>query len=444
MYNSVGSNLLSINRILYFQNAYRNAHHSCKVLVVGGGTGGCTMAAKFARKFKDSSNQVIIVEPSEVHYYQPMFTLIGGGIKHFKSSHRPMASVLPKEAKWIKDSVMSFEPECNKVTTSNGDVIQYDVMIVAMGLQLYWDKIPGLVEGLQNPDSQVCSIYGPDTVSDVFIKIQKTRDGTAVFTFPNTAVKCPGAPQKIAYIAEDFWRKHNMRDKINVVYNTALPVIFGVKRYADELWNVCNKRDITVNLSTNLLELNPDKKEALFQNLKNPGETYVQQYSLLHVCPPMGPPEILKAHKSLTNEIGFLTVDAKTLRHNKYLNVYGIGDCTNTPNSKTMAAVASQAKVLYKNILDSLEGKPMIMVYDGYASCPLVTGYGKCILAEFDYNLQPKETFPIEQNKESFLMYLLKKHFFPFLYWNFMLKGYWDGPEFSRKCFHPFERKRSS
>ncbi|XP_008557989.3 sulfide:quinone oxidoreductase, mitochondrial isoform X2 [Microplitis demolitor] len=431
------TNLKILTKI--YINVTREIHHSCKVLVIGGGTGGCSMAAKLSNNFDTSPNHVIVLEPSEVHYYQPMFTLIGGGLKKFESSKKPMAAVLPKKAQWIKDSVMSFQPESNKVVTSNGDTIEYQLMIVAMGLQLYWDKIPGLIDGLKNPDSQVCSIYAPETVTEVFKKIERTFTGSAVFTFPNTPVKCPGAPQKIVYLAEDYWSKKNIRNDIEVIYNTSLPVIFGVKKYADALWEVCKTRNIKVNTQTCLVEVKGDDQEAVFVDLKNPDNKITQKYSFLHVTPPMGPPDILKEHTSLTNEAGFLSVDPKTLQHTKYKNIYGLGDCTSTPNSKTMAAIASQSKVLYDNIMNDLADKKSKSEYNGYASCPLVTAPGKCILAEFDYNLQPRETFPVDQKNEYWVMFVMKKYFFPFLYWNFMLKGRWNGPEFIRKCLSIFK-----
>lgn len=433
-------NLKPFEKHILIKNKYRDVHHSCKLLVVGGGTGGCSMAAKFVNKFK-GRNQVIIIEPNEIHYYQPMFTLIGGGIRSFEDSKKSMKDTLPKNAKWFQDNVMSFEPTQNQVTMSNGDIVQYEIMIVAMGLQLYWEKIPGLVESLKNNMSRVCSIYGSDTVTNVFPKITKIKDGTAIFTFPNSPVKCPGAPQKIAYIAEEYFRKQNVRDNVKVVYNTALPVIFGVKKYADALWDVCKKRNITVNVQTNLVKINPVTEEAVFQKLDGSNETFVEKFSLLHVCPPMGPPDVLKKHPSLTNEVGFLSVDPKTLRHTKYSNIYGIGDCISAPNSKTMAAIAAQGKVLYKNITDDLAGKPMTMIYNGYSSCPLVTGYKKCILAEFDYNLQPLETFPVNQGREYFFTFILKAYIFPLLYWTLMTRGKWDGPEFLRKYSDAIKKK---
>lgn len=412
-------------------------HHSCKVLVVGGGTGGCSMAAKFANKFKDA-NKVIVLEPAQDHYYQPLFTLIGGGIKSFPASRKPMKEVLPKHAKWLQDSMSHCDPEQNKVITNKGDTVEYDILILAIGLQIYWKNIPGLEEALKNPEARVCSIYSPQTVTKVFDTIVQTKSGNAIFTFPNSPIKCPGAPQKIAYLAEDYFRKHKVRDDVTVVYNTALPVIFGVKKYADSLWKVCKNKGINVNLQTNLIEIDPVNRMATFQKLDESKTRFSEKYSLLHVSPPMGPPKVLKEHSTLTNEAGFLTVDRGTLQHTKYSNIFGIGDCTDTPNSKTMAAIASQSSVLYSNILQYMNGKPLNAAYNGYSSCPLVTGGNKCILAEFDYTLQPLETFPIDQGKEHYSMFFLKKHILPFLYWNLMLRGYWNGPDTFRKYVKPF------
>lgn len=229
---------------------------------------------------------------------------------------------------------------------------------------------------------------------------------------------------------------HGKRTGANVTYNTSLPVIFGVKRYADALWKVAKSRNVHVNLRTALIEVRPEKNEAVFQNLDKLDEKFTMQYSLLHAVPPMVTPAPLKQNKELSNNMGFLTLNQSTLQHTKYANVFGIGDCTDTPNSKTAAAVAAQSGVVYQHMRAFLDGKPLTYCYDGYASCPLVTSAGKCILAEFDYSLQPLETFPIRQDRESYLMYVFKKELLPFIYWNLMLKGYWNGPAIVRKMLH--------
>ncbi|KAL9907940.1 sulfide quinone oxidoreductase [Glossina fuscipes fuscipes] len=412
-------------------------NHECQVLVVGGGAGGCAVAAKLSRKL--GPDKVIIVEPGDKHYYQPMFTLIGGGMKRLEQSFKPMASVLPKDVKWLQEKAEQFDPKNNTVITSGNNNIKYDLLLIAIGLQLNYDKIPGLVEALAIPNGKVCSIYSPKYVENTLECLRRTENGNAVFTFPASPVKCPGAPQKIMYISEHYFRKLNKRGNINVIYNTALPVLFGVKHYADALWPIVKKRNVTVNTRTNLVEVKPAMDMAIFENLDKPNEKFEQQYSMLHVVPPMSAPDQLAQCKDLVNEAGFVDVNKSTMQHVKYKNVFAIGDCSGSPNSKTAASAAAQSPVVYRNMIAALEGEELKATYDGYASCPLVTGYRSCILAEFDYDLNPLETFPVAQNKERYSMFVLKKSLMPALYWNMMLKGYWNGPAMMRKIMSMFK-----
>lgn len=196
-----------------------------------------------------------------------MFTLVGGGIKSLKDSWRPMEECITSKAKWLKDSAVEFDPNKNEVTTAKGDKITYEFLIVAVGLTTRFDQIPGLVDALSEPNGPVCSNYSASYVDRTYSAFNSFKEGNAIFTFPNSPVKCPGAPQKIMYLFEHFTRKNGIRDKANIIYNTALPVIFGVKHYADALNKVCEMRNITVNTRTNLVEIKPEKREAIFQNL---------------------------------------------------------------------------------------------------------------------------------------------------------------------------------
>ncbi|KAK9883996.1 hypothetical protein WA026_004931 [Henosepilachna vigintioctopunctata] len=411
----------------------RSVHHSCRVLVIGGGAGGCAVAAKLTKVLK--KNEVIILDPSEKHFYQPLFTLIGGGIYGLEKSFKFQKDVLPEDAKWIQDKVQQLSPKSNEVITAGGDTIKYDFLLLALGLETNYEKIPGLLEALQT-DSGVCSNYSDKYVEKTFKVMKNFDSGNAIFTYPDSPVKCPGAPQKICYLTEDYLRKNGKRDKANIIYNSSLPVIFGVKKYADALWKVVEGRNIEVNLRTNLIEVKPDKKEAIFENLDKPGEKKVYEFSMLHVTPPMSTPAVLRTNKELSNSTGFADVNPDSLQHVNFPNVFAIGDCSSSPNSKTAAAAAAQSVVVFKNLMDEMNGRKVTKKYDGYASCPLVTGYNKCILAEFDYKLQPLETFPIDQDKEMISMYLMKKLFMPPLYWNLMMKGYWNGPAVMRKILH--------
>ncbi|GAB6032043.1 hypothetical protein CHUAL_010412 [Chamberlinius hualienensis] len=411
----------------------RNAGKSndYEVVVVGGGTGGCSMAAKFSRKL--GPGKVAVIEPNDTHYYQPMWTLVGGGIKTFATSGRPMKDILPNKATWIKDRVVSFDPANNKLATASGDQIGYKYMIVAAGIQLNYHLVKGVNEALKTPG--VCSNYSPEHVTKTFPAIQQLSGGNAIFTFPNTPIKCAGAPQKIMYLAEDYLRKNGKRDKVEVIYVTSLAAMFGVKKYAEALAKIVQNRNIKVYFRHHLVEVNPAKNEAIFENLDKPDTTLILPYSLLHVTPPMSPPDFLKT-SPLADNAGWVDVNKHTLQHNKFPNVFALGDCTSVPTSRTAAAVAAQTGVLYRNMSSVMTGSVGQSKYDGYTSCPLVTGYGKCILAEFDFDGQPLETLPIDQGVERRLSYEMKKEIMPRLYWNLMMKGFWEGPKIIRKLTH--------
>ncbi|XP_045911692.1 sulfide:quinone oxidoreductase, mitochondrial-like [Micropterus dolomieu] len=408
-----------------------SAKHHYKMLVLGGGSGGITMSARMKRMM--GAENVAVVEPSEMHYYQPIWTLVGAGAKTVASSGRSTASVVPSGVKWVKSKVQEINPDANTVRTDDGTEISYEYLIVALGLQLHYEKIKGLPEGFEHP--KIGSNYSVQTVEKTWKALQDFKEGNAVFTFPNTPVKCAGAPQKIMYLTDAYLRKTGKRAKANVIYNTSLPVLFGIKKYAESLWDIVKQRDLQVNLRHNLIEVRADKQEAVFENLDKPGETKVFEYEMLHVTPPMGPNLVIKG-SPLADPVGWLDVNRDNLQHNRYPNVFGIGDCTNLPTSKTAAAVAAQSAILNRTISKILKNEKPDKKYDGYTSCPLVTSYNTVILAEFDYNNQPLETFPINQAKERRLMYYMKADVMPHLYWHGLLKGLWGGPGPYRKLFH--------
>lgn len=196
-------------------------------------------------------------------------------MKTLEDSVRPMADVLSPLTTWVKDKAESFDPKNNKVITKKGDTIQYEFLVVAAGLQLNYDQIPGLVDALAIPKGAVSSTYSPKYVNRVHDALQNFRSGNVIFTFPNSPVKCPGAPQKICYIAEHYLRKNKKRANAQIFYNTSLPVIFGVKKYADALWKVAEDRKINVNLRTNLVEVLPGGRQAVFENLDTKQKTTV-------------------------------------------------------------------------------------------------------------------------------------------------------------------------
>jgi sulfide:quinone oxidoreductase len=396
-------------------------HH--RVVVVGGGAAGLGIAARLRHA---GVADVAIVEPSDRHYYQPFWTFVGGGVVNREQSVRPMADLIPAGVTWIRDAAAGFDPDNNALTTRDGKTLSYDYLVVCPGLQIDWGKIAGLPEALGK--NGVCSNYGYDQAPITWENIRNFKGGNAVFTFPPPPIKCAGAPQKIMYLAEDYFRKHGLRDKTRVVYFCATPTIFSAPHYAAALMErVVKPRGIDVLFKHNLVEIRADAKEAVFKNTET-NELVVQPYDMIHVVPPMSAPDFLKG-SPIANEAGWVDVNKDTLQHVRYPNIFSLGDASSLPTSKTAAAIRAQAPVLAANLLSAMNGGPSVLTYDGYTSCPLITGYGKLILAEFDYELKPKETFPFDQSKERYSMYLLKRYAIPVIYWEGLLKGYqWPKP----------------
>lgn len=387
------------------------------VLIIGGGTAGITVAAQLLQQA--AAPKVTIVDPSTTHDYQPIWTLVGGGVFPREISRRAMADVMPRGVTWIRDRVTQFHPDKNEVLTEGGKTLAYNELIVAAGIQLNWDAVKGLPDAINK--GGVCSNYGYDKVPYTWETIQAFQGGNAVFTFPATPIKCAGAPQKIMYLAEETFRRRGIREQANVIYASATAGIFGIPKYAQALSKIVEERNIQTQFSKNLVEVRPQSREAIFHDV-NGAEELVLKYDMIHVTPPQGSPNFIK-QSPLADEAGWVDVDKHTLQHRKFRNVFSLGDCSSLPCSKTGAAVRKQAPALVENVIAFRAEKPLTGHYDGYASCPLVTGYGKVILAEFGYDGVIMETFPFDQAQERYSMYALKAYGLPNMYWHGMLQG---------------------
>lgn len=427
-----------------------------QVLVIGGGTAGIMVAAQLLRQ--KNTKDVAIIEPADTHYYQPAWTLVGAGTYDYDKTARPMSSIIPKGVNWIKDKATGFDPENNTVKTDSTGDVTYDYLVVAPGLAYDYSLVPGLGEAIDK--GVVCSNYtNPKHTWDV---IKNFKGGTALFTQPTTPIKCGGAPQKIMYLAENHFRKSGVKNKTDIVFATAGTIIFGVKEVAQTLMKVVDRKDINLRFYHRLVTVDGDKQIAWYElgkditaggcvvmagedsekhldetfqyNYKDvkvtvKGDRYGIHYDMLHTAPPSVAPKFVK-DSVLVNEAGWVDVDHQTMQHNKYANIFSLGDVAALPTAKTGAAIRKQVPIVVDNIdLLIKHDKMGSKAYKGYSSCPLVTDYGKMVLAEFDYNnnFTPdpklKQLLISDSSKEHWRLWMLKKYGLPYLYWNKMMKG---------------------
>ena len=269
------------------------------------------------------------------------------------------------------------------------------------------------------------SNYTYDLAPKTWEFIESTRSGTAVFTMPSGPIKCAGAPQKIAYLACDQWRKAGVLDAIDVHLVLPTPGMFGIPVFARQLEKVVEHYGITVHFDAELESVNADDKKASFAPVGDGTEHFSLPYDVMHMVPHQSAPDWVKA-SPLANDtpLGYVDVDKHTHQHVRYANVFALGDAGSTPNSKTGAAIRKQAPVVAANVALQLEGKDPTERYEGYASCPIVTSTSEMLLAEFDYSMEPTPSIPlVDTTKPRKDMWLLKKYGLPFMYWNMMLKG---------------------
>lgn len=392
--------------------------NSHTVVVVGGGAAGIATAASLLARRKHLD--IAIVEPHDTHAYQPGWTMVGGGIFDPKVTVRPMASVMPKGVTWIRQAVASFAPDQNQVMLADGSSLTYEILIVAPGIRLAWEKIAGLEQALGQHG--VTSNYRYDLAPYTWELVERMRSGKALFTQPPMPIKCAGAPQKAMYLACDHWLRRGVLDNIDVGFCNAGGVLFGVADYVPALMSYVEKYDIALNLGNDLVAVDGPAQTAVFKTEQ--GEV-TREFDMLHVVPPQVAPQFL-ADSPLAAASGFTDVDHHTLQHVRYPNVFGLGDGANTPNAKTAAAVRKQAPVVAVNALQQLDGHNPRAGYDGYGSCPLTVERGKIVLAEFAYGGKLAPSFPtwlVDGTKPQRLSWMLKADALPWIYWNGMLKG---------------------
>ena len=394
------------------------------VLIIGGGAGGIATAASILKRRKGTD--IAIIEPQTEHYYQPGWTLVGGGVFKREQTERQMASLMPEGVKWIRAACAGFKPDQHQVILEDGTHIGYKILVVSPGLKLNWDGIEGLRETLGK--NGVTSNYLFDMAPYTWELVQSLKAGSrALFTQPPMPIKCAGAPQKAMYLACDAWQRRGILKGIDVHFHNAGGVLFGVADYVPALMKYVERYGINLQFNERLIRVDGRAREATFEVTDSDGNKSLRtdSFDMLHVCPPQTGLDFVR-NSPLANDGGWLDLDGETLQHTKYGNIFGLGDAGSTPNAKTAAAVRKQAPVVAHNVLRAIDGLAPNAVYNGYGSCPLTVERGKIVLAEFSYGGKLDPSFPkwiLNGLKPTRLAWFLKEKMLPDIYFNKMLKG---------------------
>jgi sulfide:quinone oxidoreductase len=400
-----------------------NTDASFDVVIVGGGAGGIAVASSL--KARKPNLDIAVIDPADIHYYQPGWTMVGAGVFHPQETAKTMGSLIPKGVHWIKSAVAAFEPKDNAVILDGCRVVGYKRLIVAPGIKLDWNRIEGLVDTLGK--NGVTSNYRYDLAPYTWKLVQELKEGKAVFTQPPMPIKCAGAPQKAMYLSGDHWFKNGALKNIDIQFMNAGGVLFGVKDYVPALEKYVEKYDASLNFFHNLISIDGPAKKATFAVAKpeTDATTVTVDFDMIHVVPPQVAPDFIRV-SPLADAAGWVDVDQSTLRHKTYDNIWSLGDVMNAPNAKTAAAARVQAPVVAENVCADIDGKSAVAQYNGYGSCPLTVERGKIVLAEFGYGGALLPSFPKWINdgtKPSKLAWWLKETALPPIYWKAMLRG---------------------
>ena len=413
-----------------------------KIIILGGGLAGMSTAARLTLNLDNPD--ITVIEPQELSVsYQPGQTLVGGGIWDEEDIAYKRDNFLPSGVKVIKEKGILFNPQENKLTTDKGTVVSYDYLIVAMGLQLDFERIRGLEEAGRAysagdnerlmkalGDSGICSIYTARTATKTWEQMQKyieqAKSGKKtkfLFTHPSTPVKCGGAPKKIMYLTNARLKEAGARENAELTFYPNGGAMFGVPEYHDAILGQFKRENFKWHYRHNLIEVDKEKKIAVFDakwQEKGPWDPVLKDfevipkhekvrvpYDFLHITPPqLAPREI--AESDLGSAKGWVPVNKETLQHIRYENVFAVGDIAQVPMGKTGGSARKQYKVLVSNLISVMNGKKPAAKYAGYTVCPLITDIGTVMLAEFDWTVKPTPSFPLDPTVERWMWWLMK------------------------------------
>lgn len=379
-----------------------------KILIVGGGSGGIMAAARLRNELAKDEAEITILEPSDSHVYQPGFTLMVFDIEAPTNIKRPIEEVIPPDCTLVKDALTSLNPDENYVETAGGQRLNYDYLILATGARPVLDDIDGLEDTLGA--NGVHDFYSFDGALKLKEDLESFDGGNFVVVQPPMPFKCPGAPLKMIFMADDYFRRKGIRDKVNLTITSTLGSIFTREPYKSKFEAIFAERGLNPLPKFNPGIIDTDKKVVkAWEGTEVP-------YDIAVIVPP-NEGQTLYEDTDIADVSNFIRADKHTMVSDSYENIYTLGDGSGIPASKTASGAKKQAEVIAYNLIARLKGEEPVATYSGIVSCPILTGFGKAIFAEFDYE---KSIAPAQETTSSWDT--MVKAMRPF-YFDYMLKG---------------------
>lgn len=398
---------------------------TARIVILGAGAGGTAFANRLVRRLEGA--QITIIDGRKDHYYQPGFTLIAAGLKPAAYSVTKTTDWLPRGATLIAEHAAAIDPVGKSVTTTGGQKVPYDFLIVATGLSLDWNAVEGFSTDMIGANGIGGHYLGPDAAAATFREMDAfaTRGGQALIGRPATEMKCAGAPLKLAFLLEDMATRKGNRQNVKITYTAQNKALFGVPIVSEKVRMLFGERGITPAYEHVLKSIDPGRKIATYTTPEGDKEL---GYDFINVIPPQRAPQVVRdAGLSWSDKWvgeGWMEVDMKTLRHLRYPDIFAIGDVAGVPKGKTAASVKWHQPVVEDHLIAQIEGKEGTATFNGYTSCPLITRVGRAMLIEFDYNNNLVPSFPgvIPPLEELWISWLMKEVALKATY-NAMLRG---------------------
>ncbi|MCX6561081.1 MAG: FAD/NAD(P)-binding oxidoreductase [Candidatus Aminicenantes bacterium] len=390
-----------------------------KMVILGAGTGGTVMANLLRKRLSRSAWALTVIDRDDEHYYQPGFLFLPFGFLTKKQIVKPRSKFLPKGVEFLVAEIDRIDPAANEVLLQDGRRIPYDYLIVATGAWIQPAETPGMLEGWRDT---IFDFYTPDGAEALAAKMKSFPGGTIVVHVNETPIKCPVAPLEFAFFCDDCLRRHDKRDKVEIVYVTPLPGAFTKPVASAALGAMLAEKGIRM-----VADFNAERIDAAGRKLVGFDGREVA-YDLLVTVPTNMGSEMIE-RSGLGNEFRYIPTDPQTLRSKKHANIFAIGDATDLPSSKAGSVVHFQSEILAENLIRAIDGQPLDPAFDGHSNCFIESGHHRAILIDFNYETEPlpgKFPFPwlgpLPLLKPSRLNHWGKLAF-RWIYWHMLLRG---------------------